>query len=42
MTSRASPDPKEPKAIEDLKEDLDHQDHLDLQELMTARSWISS
>lgn len=41
-TAQACLGPKERKAIEDLKEDLDHQDHLGLQELMTARSWISS
>lgn len=33
---------KVPKATEDPKEELDHQDHLDLQELMNVRFWISS
>lgn len=33
---------KEPKVTEDLKENLDHQDHPDLKELMNVRFWISS
>lgn len=33
---------KEPKVTEDLKEVLDHQDHLGHKELMNVRFWISS
>lgn len=42
MTDQDHQGLKEPKDIEDLKEILDHQDHLGHKELMNVRFWISS